>query len=65
MKDFNEDKSMDIDLFQTEYKMFIEELKEKGYCSEEDRQKMLDLLNKADKIMEDMKNDTETSDGKR
>lgn len=52
MKDFNEDKSMDIDLFQTEYKMFIEELKEKGYCSEEDRQKMLDLLDKADRIIE-------------
>ena len=57
MKDFNEDKSMDIDLFQTEYKMFIEELKEKGYCSEENRQKMLNLLDKADKIMEDMKNE--------
>ena len=31
LKNINEDKSMDIDLFQTEYKMFIEELKEKGY----------------------------------
>ena len=65
MKDFNEDKRMNIDLFQTEYKMFIEELKEKGYCSDEDKQKMLEMLDKADKIMEDMKNDTETSDGKR
>lgn len=65
MKTMNEDERMNIDLFQTEYKMFIEELKEKGYCSEEDRQKMLNLLDKADKIMEDMKNDTETSDGKR
>ena len=57
MRHINEDKRMNIDLFQTEYKMFIEELKEKGYCSEEDRRKMLDLLDKADKIMEDMKNE--------
>ena len=57
MRHINEDKRMNIDLFQTEYKMFIEELKEKGYYSDEDKQKMLEILDRVDKIMEDMKNE--------